>query len=93
MNFSYHDSTHIQTSLLDQCENRAKKQEQIVLDFFRNNRGEWTPAEVWKRCLPGSPLTSVRRAITNLTTKNWLVKCDLKRNGIYGHENNTWKLR
>lgn len=38
------------------------------------------------------PITSIRRAITNLTNDGELVKHDRMRMGDYGKDNHTWSL-
>lgn len=38
------------------------------------------------------PIGSVRRAITDLTTKGFLLKTKSLKKGIYSVKNHTWKL-
>ena len=38
------------------------------------------------------PLTSIRRAITNLTTDERLVRLDFQRTGIYGRPEHLWAV-
>lgn len=38
------------------------------------------------------PLTSIRRALTNLTKQGKLIKTDEKRIGMYGRSEYVWKL-
>ena len=40
-----------------------------------------------------APITSVRRAITDLTTEDKLIKTDIMKKGIYGKEVHCWKLK
>jgi len=40
-----------------------------------------------------TPLTSIRRAITDLTNRNRLVKTDKKVLGSAGRKTYTWKLK
>jgi len=42
--------------------------------------------------LPNSPITSVRRVITNLTGEGVLRKTDHQKEGPYGDPNYTWTL-
>lgn len=68
-------------------------QEQIILNFFKDNPGRLcTPFEVHKAVLPIAPITSVRRAISNLTKKELLEKTDIKGMGVYKVENYKWRL-
>jgi len=76
---------------------RAKSLESKVLDFFRSAPGRhFTPPEV-NKYFPEYPLTSVRRAMTNLSTsKNGepalLEKTELLTPGLYGKNNFNWRL-
>lgn len=73
----------------------AGHQEQHVEAFFRQHdrdRG-WTPGEVHKAVFNHwVPLTSVRRAMTNLTSKGVLVKTDIKRRGRYRRNEYAWRI-
>ena len=69
---------------------QAKK----VLEFFQANPDEaFTPFEVKRHALRTKPITSVRRAITDLTTAGYLEKTGDRKMGEYGQPNWTWKLR
>ena len=70
----------------------TEKQRVEVLKFFKENHGEYTPWQVHWIVLPNAPITSVRRAITNLTNKGLLVKTDRMVRGDYGQPNHLWKL-
>ena len=39
------------------------------------------------------PITSVRRAMTDLTTEGWLTKTDIMKKGRYGKEVHCWKAK
>lgn len=65
-----------------------------VLAFFERHKGQsFTPFEVAKE-LSQYPITSIRRAITDLTNQNKLIKNDKEqqRTGQYGKPNYTWTL-
>jgi predicted ArsR family transcriptional regulator len=91
---SYHNTTHETGKTLAEYEGKAKTQEERILEYFRNNwHTEMSPSQV-QNCLGmhGTPITSIRRAITNLTTDGKLVKTDKKVKGIYGRAEFTWRL-
>ena len=89
----YHNTTN-ETVKLAEYFDKVTKQDEKVMDFFTLNPGvEFTPPEVHKYVSSMAPLTSIRRAITNLTNAGKLVRSDVKRQGIYGRDNYTWKLR
>lgn len=73
---------------------KVKGQMDRVLEFFRNHPGkQFTPFEVQKALdMYYHPITSIRRAITDLTLSGKLTKCDEQRKGPYGKANYTWKL-
>jgi hypothetical protein len=78
------------------ADKNAEKQEDVILNFFRSNATKsFTPFDVQKSCklLSSTPITSIRRAITNLTLNNRLVKTNELKPGEYGKPNYTWKLR
>lgn len=72
------------------------KQEERVLFFFQDNPGkEYTPMEVWLRVFRKEkvPLTSVRRAMSNLTKRGFLEKTEIQRMGVFGKYNYCWRLK
>lgn len=72
----------------------ADTQEQAVLEFFEDHPlRSFTPFDVQAAVLPNSPITSVRRAMTNLTREGRLMKTEEKREGPYRHRCYCWRLR
>ena len=99
------DKTHFwnTTSLagneLVKADEKCEKQELIVFRFFQKNaETEFTPCEVWQQLIADKkitatvPITSIRRAICNLTRNLCLVRTMNKKLGIYNAMNFTWKL-
>lgn len=83
-------------------EERAEKQETAILNWFVAFRnvtagagaipGRHTPSEV-AAMFPAWPVTSVRRALTNLTARGKLVHYPAdRRPGPYGANESTWGL-
>lgn len=74
--------------------NIARNQDQIILDFFRKYPNDsFTPDAVhWNLYDERTPVTSVRRSITNLTASGKLIKTDNKQLGHYGRMCYQWKL-
>lgn len=75
----------------------AKRQEDAVLAFFRAApAGMFSPSQVFAACERQGkhwPLTSIRRAITNLTSAGALVHLrDMTRPGPYGKPETLWRL-
>jgi hypothetical protein len=94
----FHDTVPAPIELLGKYRKKAVRQKEIVLQFFRDRYSmNFTPAEVFEgisltenNCIL---LTSVRRAITDLTKEGKLTKCDYseRREGGFGHPNRTWR--
>lgn len=82
-------------------ERKAVEQEAAVLAFFRANPGAWSPSQVHERVFPQDvPLTSTRRAMTNLADKERhqgeppLMKVEEeRRRGPFGRPEHLWRLR
>jgi len=78
---------------LDKSKKQVSKQETEVLKFFQNNPNlGHSPSMIHKVILRDCPLTSIRRAITNLTDAGHLIKTDIKVPGIYGKKEHLWRL-
>ena len=78
-------------------ERKAAGQEQAILEFFRaHDEEDWTPSEVCNRLNRGRlapwPLTSVRRALTNLSQRGLLRRTNLRRMGPLGSPEHAWSL-
>jgi hypothetical protein len=72
---------------------QAKLQQNLILGFFRAHPGRrFAPHEVHSMMPPGTPLTSTRRAITNLTDAGQLEKTDQRVMGTFGKRVFTWQL-
>ena len=89
---SYHNTTGSEGSDLRRYEAAARGQELAVATWMRRVATA-TPSEVRKAVLPRAPITSVRRAMTNLTTRGVLEKLSLQRCGPEGRPEHAWRLR
>lgn len=70
---------------------KTDTQEQKILKFFEKNKDKsFTPADVERQF--NYPITSIRRAMTNLTKQGYLIKTERKSLGKYGVNNYTWRL-
>jgi Fe2+ or Zn2+ uptake regulation protein len=89
----FYNTIHENGQELRESKAKVRKQEEIVLQFFQyHRRGNFTPDEVHGVVLQKAPLTSIRRAITNLTDQGKLIKTDEMRAGVYGKLTHTWEL-
>lgn len=96
---SYHDTVDERGQVLDTYEEKAKSQDEAVLAFFKRNPGIlFTPFDVLEQCYMGCkqpPITSIRRAITNLEKRfenndHGVRKSRKKKKGDYGRNNHCW---
>ena len=78
---------------LDNSRARATSQTQIIYNYFVNNpTEELTPFEIKAKTRMRAPITSIRRAITDLTNDGKLVKTTSLKQGNYGKKCHCWRL-
>jgi len=71
---------------------QARTQQEQILSYFQLHPGRhFTPAEI-QRVFPSMLLTSIRRAINNLTPE-YLTKTELRTMGLFGKMNFNWRLK
>jgi predicted ArsR family transcriptional regulator len=91
--YSYHNTTNSTGQRLDQYENKAKSQDDRILEWFNHHQSTATPSYTLRVVFSNSiPLTSVRRSLSNLTKAGLLVKTDHQVSGPYGRPEHCWKL-
>lgn len=96
---NFHNSVELEQQQYCAADVKAYTQDQRVLQFFQQHPAQdFTPAEVYAAMQAAgsinglTPITSIRRAMCNLTAAKYLVKTQNKRTGIYGMVNFAWKL-
>jgi hypothetical protein len=91
---SYHQTqSMLNRQEVERYVSTAERQDDVVLAVFRERAGqELSPEDVHGLVLQDAPLTSVRRAITNLTNNGWLVRTDGCKVGRYGRKVGLWRL-
>lgn len=88
----YYNTNDEQGDVLRDSRSNARHQQDVVLAHYRAHPGRnIAPHQVPMPA--GTPLTSVRRAITNLTEAGLLEKTDEMVPGTYGKQVHTWRLR
>lgn len=89
---SYHNTTNEHGATLKASIDKAKSQDDIILEYFKNNKGvKLSPSMILERTKLKCPITSVRRSISNLTATGYLNKTEEKAVGIYGKPEYLWK--
>lgn len=73
----------------------AGEQELVILKFMdRHHMHAASASYLWKTLFtPATPITSVRRALTNLAQKGYIEKTTEKVEGLWGRKELTWKFR
>lgn len=82
-----------QDLLIIELEKVEKQQDKVITIFEVSMMLGLTPTEVFKALGEQYPITSIRRAITNLTEAGKLRKTVKMRKGMYGKMNYVWELR
>ena len=76
---------------------QAKSQEAKIMRCFKYYEGKYprlrfSPSMVLKMTGLQCPLTSIRRAMTNLSNEGKLVKTNVNMKGMYGKQEHLWSL-
>lgn len=78
---------------LVKVEANGRGQKPVILEWFEKNPTvKATPHDVKKYVLPDTPITSIRRAMTDLTDGGQLTKSSYRRMTGKGVVNHTWSL-
>lgn len=92
----FYNTINVQENQLQmQFENQTERQEDVVLSIFMMKRVPMTPMEVHavaERIGFNWPITSVRRAMSDLTRANKLRKTQDMKDELYGKPNHKWEL-
>jgi len=98
---SYHNTTQSKGSELKQREGKANKQEQDVLQLFHKDANRMLSPEQVLNYLQATnptkygnvPITSIRRAFSNLSSAGRITQSNSKIMGDYGRMVSIWKLK
>ena len=92
---SYYNTNKESGDELNKSRKQTEKQEDIILKFFQDRpKREMGPSSILIEVgLKNVPITSIRRAITNLTTAGFLVKTENTVIGAYGKAEHLWKFK
>jgi Fe2+ or Zn2+ uptake regulation protein len=90
---AYFNTTRESGAALRKSQEVCGRQESIIAGLFQDYRA-LSPSQVHKLYPDkGTPLTSIRRAISVLTDKGILIKTESKMQGEYGKPEYIWKLK
>lgn len=100
----FYNTNNEKGETLEESQEKAKSQDEMVLEFFRNHDQLGVTPE---RCLRhfqileplssrkwhNTPITSIRRSFSNLKKKGLIYKLDYKIKGDFGKSISVWKLQ
>lgn len=98
---TYFNTTNESGATLKNNVAKSKSQEEKIFKLFQLDFEYWSKKEILYTGLTPKelqdffhkyPITSIRRALTNLTKQGKLIKTDEKRIGMYGRSEYVWKL-
>ena len=92
---NFYNTIGLTKEQLTQQRVKTGTQNHKILEWFREHPGrEFTPSQVWRWMdLPNVPLTSIRRAITDLTFMGYLERTETMRDGLYGKPEGCWRVK
>lgn len=95
----YYNTTNQTGKTLKKSWDKSKTQEDRIMDYFRhlkkNHDGVYTHATPDQVCLAFNdkyPITSIRRAMSDLTAQGKLRKTAIQKKGRHGRMNFCWTL-
>ena len=92
----FYNTINLNNSQLDEAHKQVSIQAERIIDIMKQNGGKMTPFEVYERyyrLYPVVPITSIRRAMTDLTNRGLLIKTDKKKIEKYGKPNYMWQVK
>lgn len=89
---SYYNTTSIKGDDLKTSQNKAVSQENKIFDLF--TKQVWmSPSDAYYEFDAMFPITSIRRAFSNLTKEGKVYKTDQMQLGLYGKPEHLWKVK
>jgi len=92
MGSAYYNTNKEGIATLKRSNSKASSQQELIAKIFKNNV-KLSASEVWKLYDAAgiTPITSVRRAITNLCKEGRLFKTNETIMGVYGKKEHVYK--
>tara|TARA_R110002020_G_scaffold221997_2_gene430306 strand:- start:5309 stop:5584 length:276 start_codon:yes stop_codon:yes gene_type:complete len=90
---SYYNTTNLKGDELKTSHKKTISQEQKILEIFKNHQIPLSPTDIFSNFFKKTPLTSIRRALSNLTRDGKLEKISKKKIGSYGKPEHCWRLK
>ena len=90
---TYYNTRNLSGNELKEAVRKAKNQEEAIRTIYLNTRKAYSPSDIlgmMQRAGFDFPITSLRRAITNLQKKGDLIMLSEKKIGMYGSPEHLW---
>lgn len=88
----FYNTIDLPAKELREVKSVCRTQEEIILRVYKRNPQPLTAYEVYL-CTEMECLNSVRRAVTNLYKKGFLIKTDIQKTGLYGKPNYCYRIK
>ena len=89
----YYNTNDETGSQLTRSRSNSNTQEKIILELFKDSPNlMFSPFDVLELTELNAPITSIRRALADLTSKGKLTKSSIMKKGPYGKQVHCWKL-
>lgn len=91
----FFNTIHLNISELKDATHNVNKQEMRITEIFKSAKLPLSPSmvhHIYNHIFPPVPITSIRRALTNLSNDNVLTKTDAMSMGEHGKHQHIWKL-
>ena len=89
---SYYNTIEEVGSALTESNKKTRKQEELIFDLFVKRNQPLSPSMVLTESGLNCPITSIRRAITDLCNAGRIVKTNRQVRGMYNKPEHLWEL-
>ena len=89
---AFYETIEQTSSALKESNKKTRKQEELIFDLFVKRNQPLSPSMVLSESGLNCPITSIRRAMTDLTNSGHIVKTDRQVRGMYNKPEHLWEL-
>ena len=89
---AFYETINQTDSALKESKKKTRKQEDLIYSLFQKRNRPLSPSMVLSQSGLNCPITSIRRAMTDLTNLGKIVKTDRQIKGLYGKAEHLWEL-
>lgn len=91
----YHNTNNLTGGDLHKAQSQCESQDNKILNFLKKHTFRmFTPFEIHSAIFDSNtPITSVRRSLSNLTKSGLLEKCEMQKHERYGKPNYYWRIK